>query len=173
MDMGLVHILTGDGPGKTTSALGMAVRAIGHGYKVHLIMFIKGKQDYGEILASKMIPRLEITIAGRDHFVDKQKPERLDFELAEKGLKRAEKLMMSGEYDMIILDCVNVALDFGLLNLREVIELIKSKPEKVELVLTGRHAPEELYEYADYVTEMKEIKHPYKQGILAREGIEY
>jgi len=173
MDRGLVHILTGDGPGKTTSAVGRAVRAIGHGYKVHLIMFVKGKQDYGELLASKIFPQLEITVAGRDHFVDRKNPDAIDFELARKGLRQARELIMSGEYDMVILDSVNVALDFGLLDIKEIVELIERKPKKVELVLTGRAAPKELYEYADYVTEMNEIKHPFQKGVLARQGIEY
>jgi cob(I)alamin adenosyltransferase len=173
MEKGLVHVLTGDGPGKTTSALGRALRAIGHGYKVHMIMFVKGKSDYGEILLSKKIPNFTLAFSGRDAFVDRKKPENIDYELARKNLDLAKQVIMSREYDVVILDEINVAIDFGLVGLDDVIDLVKKKPREVEVILTGRHAKQELIDLADYVTEMREIKHPYLKGTLAREGIEY
>jgi cob(I)alamin adenosyltransferase len=173
MEKGLVHVLTGDGPGKTTSALGTALRAIGHGYTVYMIMFVKGKSDYGEILLSKKIPNFTLAFSGRNAFVDRKSPERIDFELAQKNLDLAKQVMMSREYDIVILDEINVAIDFGLVKLNDVIELVKKRPREVELILTGRCAKKELIELADYVTEMRDIKHPYRKGILAREGVEY
>jgi cob(I)alamin adenosyltransferase len=173
MEKGLVHVLTGDGPGKTTSALGTALRAIGHGYAVYMIMFVKGKSDYGEILLSKKIPNFTLAFSGRDAFVDRKNLERIDFELAEKNLALAKEVVMSRKYDVVILDEINVAIDFGLVKLNDVIGLVKMKPREVELILTGRCAKKELLELADYVTEMREIKHPYKKGILARVGVEY
>ena len=173
METGLVHILTGDGPGKTTSALGTALRAIGHGYKVYMIMFVKGKSDFGEVLLSKKIPNFTLVFSGRDAFVDRKKPEKIDFKLAQKNLALAREVVMSGKFELVILDEINVAINFGLVELNDVIELVKEKPKKVELILTGRGAKKELLKVADYVTEMREIKHPYSRGLLAREGIEY
>jgi len=173
METGLVHVLTGDGPGKTTSALGIALRAIGHGYNVYMVMFVKGKPNYGEILASRMLPGFTIIYSGREQFLDRKNPDKVDVELAQKSLEHAKEVIMSERYDVVILDEINVAIDYGLVRLKDIIQLIKEKPKKVELILTGRRARKELLEYADYVTEMQEIKHPYTKGILVREGIEY
>nr|MDO8133696.1 cob(I)yrinic acid a,c-diamide adenosyltransferase [Candidatus Njordarchaeum guaymaensis] len=173
METGLVHVLTGDGPGKTTSALGIALRAIGHGYNVYMVMFVKGKPNYGEILASRMLPGFTIIYSGREQFLDRKNPDKVDVELAQKSLEHAKEVIMSERYDVVILDEINVAIDYGLVRLKDIIQLIKEKPKKVELILTGRRARKELLEYADYVTEMQEIKHPYTRGILVREGIEY
>ncbi|MGI6215915.1 MAG: cob(I)yrinic acid a,c-diamide adenosyltransferase [Syntrophomonadaceae bacterium] len=172
-EKGLVFVHTGNGKGKTTAALGLALRAIGYGRKVLMIQFMKGR-NYGELYAAeKYLPNLTLYKCGQDSFVMKNNPSQLDIELARKGLEMAKEAVSSGEYDMIILDEINVALDFNLIPLEEVIELIKNKPEKLDLGLTGRYAPKEIIELADLVTEMKEIKHPYSKGIPAREGFEY
>lgn len=170
--LGLVHVKTGDGPGKTTSAFGLALRAAGRGLRVLIIQFMK-KGDYGEVRAVKHVPGVEVKQFGREVFVSREGPEEVDLELARRGLEEARQAVMKGGYDLIILDEVNVALDYGLIQLSDVVELIKSKPSHVELVLTGRGAPRELYEYADYVTEVVEVKHPWRRGIAGREGIEY
>ncbi len=171
--IGTVQIYTGDGRGKTTAALGQAIRAAGHGFKVIVIQFMKGKINYGELKAAKRIPGFTIEQYGLPSFVDRDNPSKEDIELAKKGFERAKKVVMSSEYDMIILDEINVALDYGLVSLDEVIELIKKRPKHIELILTGRYAPKKLIKIADLVTEMKEVKHHYQKGIQAREGIEY
>jgi len=170
--LGLVHVKTGDGPGKTTSAFGLALRAAGRGLKVLIIQFMK-KGDYGEVMAIKHVPEVEVKQFGREVFVSRERPEDLDLELARRALDEARRAVMSGSYDLVILDEVNVALNYGLIQLSDVVELIKSKPNHVELVLTGRGAPRELYELADYVTEVVEVKHPWRRGISGRKGIEY
>ncbi len=173
MGLGMIHVYTGDGKGKTTSSLGLGLRAAGHGFKVHMIQFMKGQINYGELESVKLIPNFEIRQFGRPDFVDKNNPEEIDIQLAKDGLAHAKEIVAAGDIDMLILDEVNVAVEWGLFSYREIIELIKNKPENMELVLTGRHAPREFIELADTVTEMKEIKHPYMEGITARKGIEY
>jgi cob(I)alamin adenosyltransferase len=170
---GLVIVITGNGKGKTTSAFGQALRAIGHGYKVFVVQFMKGRK-YGEFKAAKKyLPDLTVRLAGLDSFVMRDNPAAIDIELAQKGLELARKAIKSGKYDMIILDEINVALDFKLVDLREVIELIESKPAGVDLILTGRYAPPQILKLADTVSEIKEVKHHYASGIKNRAGIEY
>ena len=173
MRIGTVQVYTGDGKGKTTAALGQALRASGHGLRIIVIQFMKGQIKYGELEAVKNIPGFVIEQYGLPTFVDKDNPSKEDIELAKKGFERAKEVILSGEYDMVILDEANVALDYGLLKLDEVIDLIKKKPKNVELILTGRYAPQEILEIADLVTDVREIKHFYQKGIQAREGIEY
>lgn len=170
--LGMVHILTGEGRGKTTAALGLALRAVGRGLKVHIIQFMKGF-EYGEVLAAEKIENLEVKQFGRAEFVSKKKPEKIDIVYAVDALKHARKVTNSEEYDVVVLDEINVALDFKLVELDEVVKLIKEKPKNVELVLTGRNAPEALIELADYVSDIKDVKHPYKEGVKARKGIDY
>jgi len=170
---GLVIVITGNGKGKTTSAFGQALRAIGQGYKVLIVQFMKGRK-YGEFIAAeKYLPRLTIHRFGLDSFVMRDNPAAIDIELAQKGLDAAQKAINSGKYDMVILDEINVALDFKLVALPKVIELIKNKPAGLDLILTGRYAPPEIIELADTVSEIKEIKHHYAAGIKDRAGIEY
>lgn len=169
---GLIHVKTGNGPGKTTSAFGLALRAAGRGLKVLIVQFMK-KGEYGELKAVRYVPGIEVLQFGREEFVDKEGPEDIDVKLAEEALRKAEEAIVSGRYDLVILDEVNVALDYGLVKLDEVLKLIRRKPKHVELVLTGRGAPPQLYEEADYVTEFNEIKHPWRKGIVGRKGIEY
>lgn len=172
-DRGLVMVITGNGKGKTTAAFGQALRAIGQGYRVFVLQFMKGKK-YGEFIAAeKYLPRLTIHMSGLDSFVMRNNPAAIDIEWAQKGLDAARKAIKSGKYDMVILDEINVALDFKLIALPEVIELIKNMPASLDLILTGRYAPPEIIELADTVSEVKEIKHHYSSGIKDRAGIEY
>jgi cob(I)alamin adenosyltransferase len=170
---GLVMVITGDGKGKTTSAIGQALRAIGHGFKVYVIQFMKGRK-YGEVIAAeKYLPDLTVEQFGLDSFVMRDSPAPVDVELAHKGLERAREVIAGGKYDMVILDEINVALDFKLLSLDDVLKLITNKPPELDLILTGRYAPPEIAELADMVSEVKEIKHHYASGIKDREGIEF
>jgi cob(I)alamin adenosyltransferase len=170
---GLVIVITGNGKGKTTAAFGQALRAVGQGYKVFVLQFMKGRK-YGEFLAAeKFLPRLTVKMSGLDSFVMRDNPATIDIEMAQKGLEASRKAIMSGKYNMVILDEINVALDFKLIDLKEVIRLIKNKPAGIDLILTGRYAPEEIIKLADTVSEIKEIKHHYNAGIKDRAGIEY
>ena len=170
---GLVIVITGNGKGKTTSAFGQALRAIGQGYKVLIVQFMKGRK-YGEFIAAeKYLPHLTIRMSGLDSFVMRDNPAAIDIELAQKGLDVAQKAIKSEKYDMVILDEINVALDFKLIALTEVMELIKNKPANLDLILTGRYAPPEIIELADTVSDIQEVKHHYNAGIKDRAGIEY
>ncbi len=170
---GLVQVYTGDGKGKTTAALGLALRAAGHGLRTYIGQFMKG-QPYGELEAARLLtPYLTIEQYGRPSFVHVERATPEDIRCARDGLARAREALLSGCYDIVVLDEVCVALHFGLLSLREVLGLLDERPEQVELILTGRRAPQELLARADLVTEMREIKHPYASGVPARAGIEY
>jgi cob(I)alamin adenosyltransferase len=171
--LGMVHVYTGDGKGKTTAALGLGMRAAGHGYHVLMIQFMKGDIKYGELESAKAMPNFDILQFGRPDFVDKEKPAQVDIDLARNGLEHARKAVKTGKADVLILDEVNVAVEWKLIHASDVLEIVRSRPEGMEIVLTGRYAPKEFIEMADTVTEMREIKHPYKEGILARKGVEY
>ncbi|MGB9812722.1 MAG: cob(I)yrinic acid a,c-diamide adenosyltransferase [Thermovenabulum sp.] len=172
-EKGLVLLYTGNGKGKTTAALGLALRAAGHGQKIFMIQFMKGNPKYGEIQASKYIPNFTVVQKGRDAFVKKGNPEPVDLELAKEGLDLAKDILQKGEHDLVILDEINVAVDFGLLKEEDVVDLIKFKKPNTTLVLTGRYASEKLISIADMVSEVEEIKHHYKKGIPAQAGIEF
>lgn len=168
---GLIQIYTGDGKGKTTAALGLALRAIGWGMKVCMIQFAKN-QKVGEIIISKTkIPQLSIHQFGQKQLI--KKPIQKDKLIAQKGLIKAEKIIRSQKYDIVILDEINIALYHKLLDEKKVLEILKNKPESVEIVLTGRKASKKIIAAADLVTEMKSIKHPFEKNIKARKGIEY
>jgi cob(I)alamin adenosyltransferase len=178
-DRGRIHVYTGDGKGKTTAALGLALRAAGHRWRTYVGQFMKGR-EYGELEGARMLgvdaagrPWLTIAQFGRPSFVraDAVTPE--DVRLARQGLASAEEAMCSGAYRLVVLDEINVALHFDLLALDDVLALIERKPGAVELVLTGRRVPDQLLDRADYVTEMREVRHPYRHGVLARKGIEF
>ncbi|MGB9803879.1 cob(I)yrinic acid a,c-diamide adenosyltransferase [Desulfofundulus sp.] len=174
LERGYVHVYTGNGKGKTTAALGLALRAIGHGYRVFMLQFMKGSKEYGEIKAAeKYLPDLTIVQSGLETFVDKEDPSPEDIALARQGLDKARKVIMEGSYDLVILDEINVAVDFNLIPLDSVLELIRNKPPHMELILTGRYAHPKIIKAADVVTEMHLINHPYYEGVEARKGIEY
>jgi cob(I)alamin adenosyltransferase len=169
----MIHIYTGNGKGKTTAALGLAVRAAGHGLRVIIIQFMKGKINYGELQTVKKIPNISIEQYGRPDFVNPENPGPEDIRLAGEGFKRASEAIMSKKYDVVVLDEINVAVCFGLLKAKEVVSLLEKRPKKVELVLTGRYMPEEFVRYADLITECREVKHYFNDGIQAREGFDY
>jgi len=170
---GLVLIYTGNGKGKTSAAMGAAVRAVGHGKRVHIVYFMKGNSPYGEQVALSSLPNVTFSRFGLTKFVDPDNVTPEDKEEALKSLSAAHQAMLSGNYDLVILDEVNIAAAWKLLETDKVIELIDSKPADVDLILTGRYADQKLIERADLVTEMKEIKHPYASGTKARKGIDY
>ena len=172
MEKGYIHVYTGPGKGKTTAALGLGLRASGAGLKVHMVQFMKGRR-YSEINTIENIANFTISQHGRDEYVSKENPDQIDIDLAQKGFKYAKEIINNGKYDMIILDEINVAVDYNLIALKEVIKLLEGKPEKLELILTGRDAHPDIIKIADLVTEMLEIKHPYQQGITARKGIDF
>ncbi len=176
MRKGLVIVYTGKGKGKTTAALGIALRALGYSYKVCMIQFIKGSWHYGEMTSSKRLgPEFEITAVGRGFvgIIDDKTPVEEHKRIADEALRIAQEKIFSKKYDIVILDEVNYAVNLGLIELDNVLELIRKKPENVDLVLTGNYAKEELIELADLVTEMREVKHPFKSGIKAKKGIDF
>ena len=170
---GLVQVFTGNGKGKTTAALGTVLRAAGHGLKIFIVFFMKGDYSYGEYAALARLPNVEVSKFGFRRFIDPThiKPE--EKEQAGQALVAAREAVFSGRYDLVVLDEVNVAVGWNLVDADDVIRLIKEKPPAVELILTGRYADERLLELADLVTEMVKIKHPFDKGIQARKGIEY
>jgi cob(I)alamin adenosyltransferase len=170
---GYVQVYTGGGKGKTTAALGLALRAAGHGLRSYIGQFLKG-QDYGELTSvKKLSPFITIEQFGRKGFIHvTENPDEEDIRRAKQGLEKCFKAMKSRKYQIIVLDEVNVAVHFKILTEKDVHKLLDKKPEGVEVILTGRYAPESFLERADLVTEMEEIKHYYKQGVQAREGIE-
>ncbi|MCK4339395.1 MAG: cob(I)yrinic acid a,c-diamide adenosyltransferase [Candidatus Cloacimonetes bacterium] len=169
----MIQIYTGNGKGKTTAALGLALRAVGHDLKVIMIQFMKGKINYGELESAKLLPNFIIEQYGRPDFVNPENPDKIDIDLAKQALKRAKEIIKSQKYDMVILDEINIAISFGLIEVDEVIDIIKQTPQKTELILTGRNAPPELEKYADLISEVREIKHHFQKGVSARKGIEY
>jgi cob(I)alamin adenosyltransferase len=170
---GLIQVYTGNGKGKTTAALGLALRASGHGLTVSIVQFMKGWPNYGELEGVKHLPGVTLRQFGRAEFVDKDNPDPADIRMAHDALRYAAEVIASGECDILILDELNVALDFGLIALEEVLPLLDARPPKMEMVLTGRNAHPEIVRRADLVTEMLDIKHPYAEGVAARRGIEY
>ena len=172
MEKGYIHVYTGPGKGKTTAALGLGLRAAGAGLKVHMMQFMKGRR-YSELDAIENLANFTFSQHGRDEFVSKKNPEQVDIDLAQEGFAKAKDMIINSKYDLLILDELNVVIDYNLVKLNDVIKLIEQKPEKLELVLTGRDAHPEIIKIADLVTEMLEIKHPYQQGVNARKGIDF
>jgi len=173
MEKGLIQVYTGNGKGKTTAALGLALRAVGHGLKVLFIQFMKGNIDYGELESSKKLsPYLTIKQMGRETFVSKTNPDPIDIKLARDGFDLAKKAISNEEYSIVILDEINVAIDYGLIPLSDLLHLLDTKPKGIELILTGRNAKPEIIDKADLVTEMVERKHYFKKGVSARNCIE-
>jgi len=169
--LGLVQIYTGGGKGKTTAAIGLAVRAAGHNFKIAIIHFMK-IWDYGEVKGLKRLG-IDLFRYGTTELIDPKNPSPIDFDEANKAIEKAEELIERGNYDILILDEINVTIDFNLIPLRKVVDLLDKKPDNLELVLTGRNCPEKLIERADLVSVIDEIKHPFQKGIEARKGIEF
>ena len=167
----MIQVYTGNGKGKTTAALGLALRSHGAGFKVYICQFLKGKY-YCELCSLKNLKGIKVEQYGKTCFL-KKAPQKKDMELAKQGLEAAKKAVSSQRYSLIVLDEINVALKFGLLDLEEVLDLIKNTPKKTELVLTGRWAHPKVIKLADLVSEIKEVKHYYSKGIKARKGIEF
>lgn len=173
MEKGLIQVYTGNGKGKTTAALGLALRAVGHGLKVLIIQFMKGNTEYGELeSARKLFPYLTIKSSGRKVFISETHPDAIDIQLALEGFSLAKTAIENKEFDIVILDEINLAVDYGLIPLSELLQLIDAKPTTVELILTGRNARPEIIEKADLVTEMMDRKHYSNKGVSARKGIE-
>ena len=173
---GLRIVYTGKGKGKTTAALGIALRASGYKKKICMIQFIKGSWHYGEMESSKRLePEFEMVAIGKGFvgIIDDKSPKEDHQKIAKEAIRISNEKMQSGKYDIVILDEINYAVNLNLISLDDVLNLIKSKPENVDLVLTGNYAKEEVIEVADLVTEMKEIKHPFQKGIKAKEGIDF
>jgi cob(I)alamin adenosyltransferase len=183
MTFGLVQVYTGDGKGKTTCALGAGLRAAGHGLEVLMISFMKAKIatrdedkdiNYGEFRSTDLIPNFTIIPVGRETFVDKENPDPIDIEMAQDGLRLAQDAIRNKKCDVLILDEINVAVEWNLFSLNEQLELIRTKPDGMELIMTGRYAQQEVLDAADLVTEMKEVKHYYEgNGLQARKGFEF
>lgn len=175
-ERGLVIVYTGDGKGKTTAALGLCLRAVGHGYTVRIIQFIKSDWPYGERRGlERLAPEVQLDSlgAGCIGIMGDDKPIEEHRQAAQAALKAAGEAIGSGKYNIVILDEITIAIHLDLISVADVLALIANKPEPVHVILTGRYAPAELIEIADLATEMKEIKHPFREGKLGREGIDF
>lgn len=171
---GLVMVNTGDGKGKTTAAFGMVLRAVGHGKRVLVVQFMKGDPDYGEVRATRAcLPQVKLVQAGLPTFVHKGNPSVEDLRLAAHGWAEAKAVLASGEYDLVVLDELNIAMDYGLIPLGEVLSALEERHDGVDVIVTGRYAPQALLDVADTVSEVMEVKHHYRRGHEAREGIEH
>ena len=173
---GLIIVYTGGGKGKTTASLGLALRAVGYNHKICMIQFIKGSWHYGEKDSSKRLePEFEIIPAGKGFvgIIDDNSPKEEHEKVAKEAIKICKEKIQSKKYDIIILDEINYAVNLQLIKVNDVLDLIKTKPPELNLVLTGNHAVPEIIELADLVTEMREIKHPYQKGIKAKKGIDF
>lgn len=168
---GFIHLYTGNGKGKTTAAIGQAIRASGAGMKIYMAQFVKG-MHYSELKTLALIPQIKIRQYGLECFII-NKPGPKDFEYAQKGFQESSEIIKNNEFDQDILDEICIALYYKLIDLNLLLELLENKPEKLEIIMTGRYAPQELIEIANLVTEMKEIKHYYQKGTKARKGIEF
>ena len=175
---GYIQVYTGDGKGKTTASLGLAMRALGRCWKVLIIMFTKGGDDYGELnsfrnLSPEISKNLTIVQAGLDRIIYENNKNADDEAEIKKGWELAKKVIKNDEYNLVILDEANIAIDLGLIDINEVIEVLKNKPDEMEIVLTGRNADQRIIELAHLVSEIKPVKHYWDTGIAARKGIEY
>jgi cob(I)alamin adenosyltransferase len=173
---GLIIVYTGKGKGKTTAALGIALRATGYGKKICMIQFIKGSWHYGEMDSSKRLePEFEIVAIGKGFvgIIDDKSPKEDHEKIAKEAVRISNEKIQSGKYDIVILDEINYAVNLGLIPVEDVLNIIRLKPQEMDLVLTGNYAKDKVIEIADLVTEMKEIKHPFQQGIKAKKGIDF
>ena len=174
LSRGLIQVYTGDGKGKTTCALGLALRAVGQGFRVYMVQFMKGRET-GELRAAaeRLAPDMTMRSFGRPGLVKLRTPAPEDLALVREAWDLARQVILAGAHDLVILDEINLALSFNLLPKEEVFQVLRDRPPWVEVVLTGRQAPPELVELADLVTEMRPVKHYYELGVPARRGIEW
>lgn len=173
---GLTIVYTGKGKGKTTAALGVVLRAAGYGKKICMIQFIKGSWHYGEMYSSKRLePEFEMVAIGKGFvgIIDDKTPKEVHKKIADEAIKISKEKINSGKYDIVILDEINYAVNMDLVKVEDVLDIIESKPNELDLILTGNYARPEIVDMADLVTEMKEIKHPFKKGIKAKKGIDF
>ena len=170
-EKGYTQVYTGNGKGKTTAALGLIMRAAGAGFKIYLGQFIKSL-EYHEVRILRDLPGVTVELYGEEGCIVGRRPDESDIRCVREGLARANEILRSGEYDLVVLDEIFIASHFGLVTDEELLALMDTRPENTELVMTGRYAPEAVLDHADLVTEMKEIRHYYEKGVLAREGIE-
>lgn len=175
---GYIQVYTGNGKGKTTASLGLAMRALGRCWRVLIIMFMKGGDDYGELnsfrnLSPEIARNLTIIQAGPDRIVYNNNKTEKDESVIKEGWEIAKKAIRNDEYNLIILDEANIAIDMGFIDLAEMLEVLKNKPEEMEIVLTGRNARQEIIDISHLVSEIKPVKHYWDTGIAARKGIEY
>lgn len=171
---GYIQVYTGDGKGKTTASLGLIVRASGYGHRTCLVSFMKGDPNYGELrFMREHMPLVDYHLSGRMNFVDPSNPDPADLQIAKDGLEIVRAAVAGGEYHLVVCDEINVAANLGLIDVDDVLDIARNRPEHVEIVLTGRDAPQEFIDAADLVTEMRSIKHFYEAGIPARRGIEF
>jgi cob(I)alamin adenosyltransferase len=171
---GLIQVYTGDGKGKTTCALGLALRAVGHGLRVYMVQFMKGRETgEAKAAADRLAPEMTLRYFGRPGLVNLMAPAPEDLDLLRQAWDLARQVILAGEHDVVILDEINLALTYNLLSQEEVFQVLRDRPPGVEVVLTGRQAPPELVELADLVTEMRPVKHYYQAGVPARRGVEW
>jgi cob(I)alamin adenosyltransferase len=174
LSQGLIQVYTGDGKGKTTCALGLALRAVGQGFKVYMVQFMKGRETgEAKAAADRLAPDMTLRYFGRPGLVNLRAPAPEDLARVREAWDLARQIIGAGEHDLVILDEINLALTFNLVPLAEALAVLRARPPWVEVVLTGRHAPPELVELADLVTEMRPLKHYYEAGVKSRRGIEW
>ena len=171
--LGRVHVITGPGKGKTTSAFGLAMRAAGHGLRVCIVQFMKTGEITGEVLAAEQLKKVRVAQFGTGRFVGGSGPSEDDRKSAQKAMAHARKQAVGGKCDLLVLDEINVAAFFGLVSAQDVIDLLESRADGLEVILTGRNAPDEFVQYADYVSHIDTVKHPFEKGVSARKGIEW
>ena len=172
-DKGIVQVFTGNGKGKTSAALGAVLRALGHNLRVYIVFFMKGKYPYGEFSILSKLPNVEVASFGLRCLIDPANINPDEIEQAKLALAAARTALLGGNYDLVVLDEVNVAVHFKLIELDDVVQLINDRPQNVDLILTGRYADARVIELADLATEMVKLKHHYDKGVKARKGIEY
>jgi cob(I)alamin adenosyltransferase len=173
LSRGLIQVYTGTGKGKTTCALGLGLRAVGQGLKVYIIQFLKGRETGESRTAARLAPEMTLRYFGRPGLGKLRSPSPEDLQSVREAWDLALRVINAGEHDLVILDEINLALAFEQLPLAEVLETLRRRPPRVEVILTGRQAPPEILELADLVTEMYPVKHYFQAGVPAREGIEY
>ncbi|MCK9376781.1 MAG: cob(I)yrinic acid a,c-diamide adenosyltransferase [Syntrophobacterales bacterium] len=173
LDQGLMQVYTGDGKGKTTCALGLALRAVGQGLKVFMVQFLKGRETGESLAAARLAPEMTLRYCGRPGLVNLKSPAPEDLARVAQAWDLARQVLTAGEHDLVILDEINLVLAHGLVPLEEALTVLKQRPAGVEVVLTGRRAPQALIDLADLVTEMRPVKHYYQAGVRSRRGIEW